>query len=289
MSQSLYTVSLYDTLGPTAIEYIVNHATLECVATSLPHVAGLLALKTRLPHLKVIISLDPLNAGEEPGYSKQEILSEIAKNQGVTLVSLDQLERLGESFGTVRFQPPSASDLITINYTSGTTGQPKGVLLTHRAAVASAACALASSEITNDDVGISYLPLAHIFGRMVEMSLLVVGGSIGYFHGNVLELVDDMKLLRPTLFNSVPRLYNRIGGGIRAQTTDATGIRGALSRHIVSTKLATLEDTESPKATNKHGFYDRIWGKKVAAAVGLGKYTRKIEWKGRKEEKLTSL
>ena len=78
-----------------------------------------------------------------------------------------------------------------------------------------------------------------------------------------------MKLLRPPGFNSVPRLYNRFGSVIRAQSVQATGFKGALSRHVVSTKMAYLEDPESAKATNKHAIYDRIWGKKVASALGL--------------------
>ncbi|KAI4155305.1 MAG: hypothetical protein LQ340_001070 [Diploschistes diacapsis] len=269
MSQSLFSVSLYETLGPTAVEYIANHASLGCIATSLPHIASLLELQPRLPHLKVIISLDPLDAGEQPGYSKKDVLSAIAKDRGLTLVSIEQVEQLAESLGPIKFNAPMPSDLITINYTSGTTGNPKGVLLTHRAAVATAASILGTSELKSSDVGLSYLPLAHIYGRMLEQGLLMAGGSIGYFHGDTIALLDDLKLLRPTLFNSVPRLWNRIGGAIRAQTTDAVGFRGALSRHIVSTKLAALQDPESPKATNKHIVYDRIWGRKVSAAVGL--------------------
>ena len=269
MSQSLYTVSLYDTLGPTAIEYISNHASLTCIATALPHISTLLHLKPRLPALKIIISLDALDAGEQPGHSKLDVLSAIGSNVDVRILSITQVEAIGESLGPVKFNPPSPSDIVTINYTSGTTGNPKGVILTHRNAVAAAACSLCTMEQKPTDVGCSYLPLAHIYGRMVETGLMWAGGSLGYFHGNVLELVDDMKLLRPTSFNSIPRLYNRFGGAIRAATTDQPGFRGALSRHVVSTKLDNLKDPESPSATNKHLLYDRIWSKKVASALGL--------------------
>ena len=269
MSQSLYSVSLYDTLGPTATEYIANDASLACIAASLPHIASLLELKPRLPHLKIIISLDSLDAGEEPGHSKFNILSTIAENRGVTVISIDQVEKLAETLGPVKFNTPLPSDIITINYTSGTTGDPKGVLLSHSAAVAAASAFQTTTEMNNRDVGLSYLPLAHIYGRMMEQGLLMCGGSIGFFHGNMTELVEDLKLLRPTAFNSVPRLFNRIGGAIRAQTTDVGGFRGRMSRYITSTKLAALQDPEDPKATNKHGIYDRIWGKKVSAAVGL--------------------
>ena len=269
MSQSLYTVSLYDTLGPTAIEFISNHASLACIVTSLPHIPTLLNLKPRLPHLKIIISLDALEGGEQPGYSKLEVLSKIASSSGIGLYSITQVEKIGESLGVVKFNPPRPEDIVTLNYTSGTTGDPKGVILTHGAAVAASSASLCTCQIRPTDVMCSYLPLAHIYGRVSEQSTMWSGAAIGYFHGNILELVDDFKLLRPTNFISVPRLYNRFGGAIRAATTEQAGVKGGLARHIVSTKLAKLVDQESASATNKHFLYDRIWGKKVTAALGL--------------------
>ena len=269
MSQSLYTVSLYDTLGPSAIEYIINHASLACVATSLPHIATLLKLKSRLPTLKIVISLDPLDAGEQAGHTKLDILSSLAEEQGVQVYSMHQVEALGDSLGPVQLNPPVPSDIITINYTSGTTGPPKGVLLTHRAAVAAASSSLCTVEHSPSDVLCSYLPLAHIYARMIEHGGLWAGGAVGYFHGDILNLVEDLKLLRPTAFTSVPRLYNRFGGAIRAATTSQPGAKGALARHIVSTKTAYLKEPDAPNATNKHAFYDRIWGRKVASALGL--------------------
>lgn len=83
----------------------------------------------------------------------------------------------------------------------------------------------------------------------------------------MLELVDDLKVMKPTVFPSVPRLWNRFGGVIKSQTLEAPGVKGALSRHVVSTKLANLRDKNNP--TNKHMLYDRIWSKKVASALGL--------------------
>jgi long-chain acyl-CoA synthetase len=266
MSQSLFSVSLYDTLGPEASEYIVRHANLHCVVTSLPHIPTLLRLKPRLPSLKMIISLDPLDAGEAPGLSKQAVLSDLASDLGVTIASVDKVEELGASLRRP-YNPPGPDDIITINYTSGTTGPPKGVILTHAAAVAAAACSVCTIRQSSEDTICSYLPLAHIYQRMSEHGAFWGGVQIGYFHGNILELVDDFKLLRPTILTSVPRLYNRFGGAIKAQTVEATGVKGALSRHIVSTKTAALHDKNNP--TGRHALYDRIWGKKIGAALGL--------------------
>ncbi|KAI4156419.1 MAG: hypothetical protein LQ341_000010 [Variospora aurantia] len=269
MSQSLYSVSLYDTLGPSATEYIINHASVPCVATSLPHIPTLLKLKPRLPTLKTIISLDPLDNGEREGHSKHALLNMLAVEMGVKICSIEEVEAIGASFGAPLYHPPAAGDIITINYTSGTTGPPKGVTLTHRAAIAAASTTLCAAPQAQDGIFISYLPLAHIFGRAVEHGMLWAGVAIGYFHGDILALVDDMKLLRPTAFISVPRLYNRYGGAIRAATTAQPGLKGRIARHIVNTKLAALQDTESPSATNKHFIYDRLWGRKVGAALGL--------------------
>ena len=269
MSQSLYTVSLYDTLGPSATEYIVNHASLPCVVTTLPHIPTLLKLKPKLPSLKVIVSLDPLDNGEQEGLSKFAILNALASDLGIKIYSIEQVEALGGANGIPTYNPPSPSDIITINYTSGTTGPPKGVVLNHSAAVAAASCANVTVLQRPSGKTLSYLPLAHIYARMTEHGTLWAGGSLGYFHGDILALVDDLQALRPTAFTSVPRLYNRFGGAIRAATVQQPGVKGAMSRHIMSTKLANMEPADSPSATNKHAVYDWIWGRKVASALGL--------------------
>ena len=268
MSQSLFTVSLYDTLGPSATEYIINHASLACVVTSLPHIPILLKLKTRLPSLKIIISLDPIDEGERQGYSKQALLMALASDLDVQIYSIEQVETIGASLGTPEYNPPQSSDIATINYTSGTTGAPKGVVLTHAAAVAATSVGLMTATQLPTDVGCSYLPLAHIYQRLAEHAALWAGASAGYFHGDILDLVSDLKLLHPTNFNSVPRLYNRFGAAIKQATTSQPGFRGALSRHVVSAKSAYLSNPESPKASNTHALYDRIWSRRVASALG---------------------
>jgi len=267
VSQSLFSVSLYETLGPDASEFIIKHAELACVVTSLPHVPLLLALAPRLPGLKLIVCMDPLDAGEQAGHSKKAILDAIAKQNGIQIWSMEDVEALGAKAAHPP-RPPRPEDVITINYTSGTTGDPKGVVLTHANCVAGVASGLATGQYTNTDVNISYLPVAHIYGRLIDQTALAHGASIGYFHGDMVELVDDLKLLKPTGFPSVPRLFNRFNMGIRAQTVEAEGIRGALSRRVIETKIANMK-LPPGKAHNKHLIYDRIWTPKVRAAVGM--------------------
>ena len=266
MSQRLYSVSIYDTLGPDTTEYIINHSELVCVATSLNHVTALLKLKPRLPTLKLIMVLDPISSGELPGESKADILNSLAAEVGVSIHYIKDVEALGES-NPLPMKAPTPDDIVTINYTSGTTGNPKGVVLPHRAAWAAANVSMMFFPTTPSAVLCSFLPLAHIFERLGENSALSAGASIGYFHGDITQLVDDLKLVRPTQFSGVPRLYNRFGGAIKAATTEQPGFKGALSRHVISTKLAAINDKHNP--TSKHAIYDRIWAKKVAAGIGL--------------------
>jgi len=266
MSQGLYTVSLYETLGPDATEYIINHAELTCVVTGMNHVTSLLKLKPRLPTLKLIVVLDPLSAGELPGESKGDILNSLASELGVAVHSIQDVELLGET-QPLPMNPPTPDDIVTINYTSGTTGNPKGVVLTHRNAHAATCSSMITLGVGPDQVTCSFLPLAHIYQRLGEHTALAGGACIGYFHGNVLELVDDLQALRPTVFSGVPRLYNRFGAKIKEATVESTGIKGALSRRVVATKTAAINDKQNP--SNTHMLYDRIWAKKVAANLGL--------------------
>ncbi|KAJ5927265.1 hypothetical protein N7516_009038 [Penicillium verrucosum] len=242
ISQSLYSVSIYDVLSPDATEYIINHAELSCVVTSLPHIPTLLKLKPSLPNLKIIISLDPLDGGEQDGHSKRALLESMAAGMGLAIYTIDQVEELGLA-SKRGYNAPSASDIVTINYTSGTTGR--------------------------GDTAVSYLPLAHIYARLAEHCAFWGGARIGYFHGNIVELVDDLKLLKPTGFMSVPRLYSRFGSAIRSATVEQAGFKGALSRHIIAAKTANMKNPDPSKATVKHAVYDRIWAKKVTAALGL--------------------
>lgn len=267
MSQSLFSVSIYDTLGPETTEYIINHASLTSVVTSVGHIPTLLKIASKTPSLKIIICMDPLDAGEIPGTSKFAILNALAKDAGISIHYIRDVEALGAA-SPAPMNPPLPEDIITLNYTSGTTGNPKGVVLTHANAVAATSAARVMTETKATDVVCSYLPLAHIFQRLAEHGALASGAAIGYFHGDVLGLVDDMKLLRPTGFISVPRLFNRFGTAIKAATLEAPGLKGAIGRHVINGKLAAMQ-LPPGKATNKHAFYDRIYTPKISSALGL--------------------
>lgn len=137
-------------------------------------------------------------------------------------------------------------------------------MLTHGNFVAALSASYGNLGGSPDDASISYLPLAHIFGRVCDMICLCIGGRLGYFTGDMNTLVEDIQELKPTIFATVPRLLNRIYGKIVASTINAPGATGALARRGIAVKLANLE------AGNgfTHAFWDRLIFNKVKKALG---------------------
>lgn len=120
---------------------------------------------------------------------------------------MSEVEKLGREH-RVACNPPKPEDICTICYTSGTTGIPKGVLISNRNLVASVAgCLDTGLFATKETRYLSYLPLAHVLERLLHLPVLKEGGRIGFYQGSTLTILDDMKALRPTIFTSVPRLY----------------------------------------------------------------------------------
>ncbi|GBC10155.1 hypothetical protein RclHR1_09390011 [Rhizophagus clarus] len=240
---NLITVALYDTLGPETVEYVINHAEIPIVVTSANRIPGLIQLAKKIPNLKVIISMDELEDDSPIPFGSTttgKVLKAWAEDKGIVLLSFGDVEKLGKQHPR-KHNPPSPKDLACICYTSGTTGVPKGVMLTHGNFVAAISAAVQLWEGNQDDILISYLPLAHIFGRVLESMATTYGCSIGYYHGDVLTLIDDIAELRPTLFPSVPRLLTRIHAKLQQATVNSPGFKGKLSRKAVAAKLERLE------------------------------------------------
>lgn len=107
-------------------------------------------------------------------------------------------------------QPPQADDLAAIVYTSGTTGRPKGVMLTHHNVISDVKAVLERIAPTVDDVFLSFLPLSHTFERTGGYYLPIAAGSCVAYARSVQLLADDLKTVRPTVLVSVPRIYERV-------------------------------------------------------------------------------
>ncbi len=112
---------------------------------------------------------------------------------------------------------PQAGDLAAIVYTSGTTGKPKGVMLTHGNVLANLRAILERVEPRADDVFLSFLPLSHTFERTGGYYLPIAAGSCVAFARSVATLAEDMLTVRPTVLISVPRIYERVFAKLQEQ------------------------------------------------------------------------
>lgn len=268
-ASGLVTVPLYDTLGIESIAHICNQTEMEIIFISSDKLSVLIGMLGDIKFVKRIVCFDALSAEEIEKY----------KTYKVEVLSYGDLLKSPEAL--VSFEPrhPKSEDLCTICYTSGTTGMPKGVMLPHAAILADASACLALCgygsygfnpeqrslfELSSTDVHISYLPLAHIFERVVMTALTTVGAAIGFYHGNTLELMDDIAVLRPTIFVSVPRLFSKVYDKVLAGVKEKGGIKQALFNWAYSTKVKNLREN----GELKHWIWDRYVFQPIRERLG---------------------
>ncbi|KAH9730864.1 Long chain acyl-CoA synthetase 1 [Citrus sinensis] len=218
---SLICVPLYDTLGPGAVNFILDHAEIDFVFVQDKKVKELLSPDCRsAQRLRVMVCFTSLTAEQK----------EMAVQTGIKPYSWDEFLHLGK-VNEMEILPPQPFNICTIMYTSGTSGDPKGVVLTHETIatfVSGVDLFLDQFEdkMTVDDVYLSFLPLAHILDRVIEEYFFRRGASVGYYHGDLNALRDDLMELKPTLLAGVPRVFEKIHEG--RETFLGIGIKKAL-------------------------------------------------------------
>ncbi|PWA01142.1 hypothetical protein BB558_002771 [Smittium angustum] len=275
-SQSLYSVALYDTLGESSMEYILNHSECTVIVCSLDKVPKILRNIDTMPNLKSIISFDsihtkaPVAAGQLPPFvpspfntKATDVLKQWAASKSIGFYDILEIEALGKASG-IPHHPPSPSDIYTLMYTSGTTGNPKGAVSTHSNYMAVARSgSMGRNETDPPPVMISYLPLAHCYGKSAENIVMLMHGTIGYFCGDISRILEDCRALQPSSFPGIPRLLARFYDIITAMTVNAPGLKGVIYRKAVDEKLANLYAGKG----SKHEFWDKILFDRVRALL----------------------
>lgn len=177
-------MALYDTLGPETSEFILNHAEVPILVCSIDKASLILDLSPKCPKLKVLIVLDstPAVMGVGPN-NPLTLLKKWGNTLNVRVFSFDEVLALGVKYPST-FKVSKPDDVFCLSYTSGTTGTPKGAMLTHKNMISTVRAAATQMELVPGDVHISYLPLAHIFERMVMLLNIASGGAAGYFRGD---------------------------------------------------------------------------------------------------------
>ncbi|XP_011023625.1 PREDICTED: long chain acyl-CoA synthetase 7, peroxisomal [Populus euphratica] len=249
---SYISVPLYDTLGPDAVKYVVNHADVQAIFCVPETLNTLLSFISEIPSVRLIVVVGGVD----------EHLPSLPLASGVKLKSYTKLFSEGRS-SLQPFTPPKPEDVATICYTSGTTGKPKGVVLTHNNLISSVAGFCMAIKFNPADIYISYLPLAHIYERSNQIVSVYYGVAVGFYQGDNLKLLDDLSALRPTIFCSVPRLYNRIYDGIVNAVKSSGVLKERLFRAAYNSKKQALMSGRNPSP-----MWDRLVFNKIKEKLG---------------------
>jgi long-chain acyl-CoA synthetase len=205
-------VPVYGTLTPQQIAYQVKDSgSKAAVVENAEQMAKFLEIREDCPNLEVLIQIEgPCVAGVLP-------LAEVV-DSGVSGESEDLFWQRAEKI--------AADDLLTLIYTSGTTGNPKGVTLTHANLVQNVLPSAERALIDADDFCLEFLPLCHVFERMIGYLYMYRGVTKAYC--SVYHVGDLLTTIRPTVFASVPRIYEKVYDKVMDAVSTAPPIRRGL-------------------------------------------------------------
>ena len=198
-AQGLVTVPLFVDDRPDNVAFILNDAGVKLIIIDgEEHWKRLKTVRDQLDSLQRILTVKPVDDPDEP---RLEFLDDWLPGQ------------------PGKFDRPQVKggDLATIVYTSGTTGKPKGVMLSHRNMLSNVQSGLAVYDVYPEDIFLSFLPLSHMFERTADYYLNVVSGASIVFSRSIPQLAEDFRIVQPTIIFSVPRIYERFLAAINDQ------------------------------------------------------------------------
>jgi long-chain acyl-CoA synthetase len=197
-------VPIYSTLPASQVAYLVNDSGAKMVIASNEDQIGKIAeLDGELPSVEKIVSFEPSNTLEMMGLAEVEEAGAARETSDPGLA-----DRLAEAV--------EPSDLASIVYTSGTTGEPKGVMLTHANLVSNVKATMDVLPMSPEDVALSALPYCHVFERMVAHYLYPANGVSIAVAESLDKVVDNLAEIRPTIMTMVPRFYEKMFSRVKA-------------------------------------------------------------------------
>ena len=251
-------VPIYQTNSPEECEYILAHAGVRAVfCEDADQVAKIEQVRERCPALEHVIVFD----GTAPG--------------AVTLAALRAGgAETGDAVVAERLAGVGPRDVATIVYTSGTTGPPKGCVVSHYNLLATVAMYVRELELRDRQMVIYlFLPLAHSLARVAQLATLEAGGTLAFWGGDPARIVDELAEIRPTHFPSVPRIYEKVHAAVLNGVAEQRRVKRALFRWALGegarARAAAHEGTPLGRlAAARHRLADTLVLSKVRALFG---------------------
>ncbi|MFA6032764.1 MAG: AMP-binding protein, partial [Myxococcota bacterium] len=236
MAAGMVTIGIYETSTPAQCAYILNHASVaNCFVEDTEQAQKILSVTGNVPTLKHLVVF---SNGLPP------VPPDAIGHAGVRISGWDEFTARGERFNAAnpgwaqgRLESITPDDTAIIVYTSGTTGEPKGVVLTHRQMLAVIEATGKALDVGPDDLGMVFLPLAHILQR--------TSNYFGRYHGvnaayavQMDKIVENMREVHPTTFTGVPRIFEKVHTRIMAEVARKNLRRKAIFNRAMAAGVA---------------------------------------------------
>ncbi|HEX6874607.1 MAG TPA: long-chain fatty acid--CoA ligase [Nocardioidaceae bacterium] len=264
-------MTIYATLAPEQVAYVAGNS--EPTVVVLEGADQLRRWEKALAEvrsIKAVVVIDPALAEEDPrAVAWDDLLAHGREARAADPAAYDHLWR------SVR-----PDDALTILYTSGTTGNPKGVVLTHHSILFEAESSLETSRMFEPGIGVSYLPFAHIAERMLTIYIPQYQGAHMHLIGDPALLVGALGAVHPTRFFGVPRVWEKIRTGVSgllaAETDEAkkAAIESAMSVGLRYVESRQTGQQTSPELAEQYAAADSAVLSPIRGLLGLDR----VEW-----------
>ena len=248
-------VPVYHTNSPEECRYVLDHSEAQAIfCEDAEQLAKIDQVRGVLPRLKHVILL----TGDAPGATTLETL------QADGVVHVPAVD------GRVSNAKPD--DLATLVYTSGTTGPPKGCMLTHANWISTVEMYVDRLQL-EPGVLFMFLPLAHVMARITQMFSIEIGATIAYWQGDMKTVLDDLKETKPTYFASVPRMFEKIFTAASVGIAEQSAVKRVVFKWAIATgrKVRARErkgQPVGPLLRREHALAHHLVLSKVEALFG---------------------
>jgi long-chain acyl-CoA synthetase len=267
-------VPVYHTNSPEECAYVLGHSRTRVVfCEDAAQAQKVRQVRERLPHLEHIVVIE--------GQPSETITLVQLRERGADVAQ----DAVRQRVANVR-----AQDTATLVYTSGTTGPPKGCLLTHSNLLFTARAYAERLQLDSSHSLYQFLPLAHVLARVAQFVILDVGGQMTFWGGDPKRIVEELAEVRPTHLPAVPRIYEKIHGAVLGRIEDGPALTRTLFKRAL-TQSRALEGmraqglTPNPLRRARHRLMDalvlskvrRIFGSRLQVAlVGAAPIAREL-------------